>query len=340
MDRERFIGPVFRFGQYEMSVLRHDEGENARSYDLDREAWVMLLGFPEDLKNSADIAKVVSCFGIMMHWHEPENLARVVVKVYLNNDAKLPESVKVNAGVPPKGKSWTVPCYILKRHGVPELQDEEAFVTTSPLHPRPPEYQRWMGLVPPAGSDATPVGYNNANEMQVEGADTGNRWQQQSAPLGEFQSLSQIPNKFVAAAVMGPTILPDAVLNKAQLGDTSATHPKSGSNLLELAAAIAPRMKSVVVGPSAFISCPQLGGNTLEKLALEYLDEEEEDAEMVVANVSEGEDQDIDMEEKTNSDLEMLHDAPSVFKTLKEKGVVKVKEQIDDDFLRRSKRIS
>jgi hypothetical protein len=169
-----------------MSVLRHDEGENARSYDLDREAWVMLVGFPEDLKNSADIAKDVSCFGIMMHWHELENLARVLVKVYLNNDAKLLESLKVNVGVPPKGKSWTVPCYILKRQGVPELQDEEAFVTTSPLHPRQPEYQRWMGPVPLAGSDATPVGSNNANEMQVEGADTGNRWQQQSAPWVSF----------------------------------------------------------------------------------------------------------------------------------------------------------
>jgi hypothetical protein len=78
----------------------------------------------------------------------------------------------------------------------------------------------------------------------------------------------------------------------------------------------------------------------LEKLALEYLDEEEEDLEMVVANVSEEEDQDIDMEEKTDSDLEMLHDAPDVFKTPKKKRVVKVKEQIDDDFLWRSKRIS
>lgn len=148
---------------------------------------------------------------------------------------------------------------------------------------------------------------------------------------------------------MGPTTLPDVVLNKTQLGDTSATHPKSGSNLLELAAATAPRMKSVVVGPSTihdpFVTVvpsliKKLGGNTLEKLALEYLDEEEEDLEMVVANVSEEEDQDIDMEEKTDSDLEMLHDAPDVFKTPKKKRMVKVKEQIDDDFLRRSKRIS
>lgn len=84
------MGPDFCFGQY--------------SFDLDREAWVMLVGFPKDLKNSTDIAKAVSGFGIMVHWHEPENLARVVVKIYLNDDAKIPASVKENAGVPPKAR--------------------------------------------------------------------------------------------------------------------------------------------------------------------------------------------------------------------------------------------
>lgn len=95
-----------------MSVIKQDQAENAHSFDLDREAWVMLVGFPEDLKDSAGIAKAVSGFGILVHWHEPDNLARVVAKVYLNDDAKIPDSVKVNAGLPQKGRSWTVPCFI------------------------------------------------------------------------------------------------------------------------------------------------------------------------------------------------------------------------------------
>lgn len=49
LDRERFLGPVF-FGHYVMSVIKHDESDNARSFDLDREAWVLLVGFPEDLR--------------------------------------------------------------------------------------------------------------------------------------------------------------------------------------------------------------------------------------------------------------------------------------------------
>ena len=46
------------------------------------------------------VAKAVSGFGIMVDWHEMESLAGVVVKVYLNDDAKIPYSVKVNAGLP------------------------------------------------------------------------------------------------------------------------------------------------------------------------------------------------------------------------------------------------
>jgi hypothetical protein len=66
-----------------MRVIKHDEGDNARSFDLDHEEWVMLVGFPEDLKCTATIAKAVSTFGILLEWHELGNLARVVAKVYL-----------------------------------------------------------------------------------------------------------------------------------------------------------------------------------------------------------------------------------------------------------------
>jgi len=118
-----------------MIVIKHDEAENARAFDLDREAWVMLVGFLEDLRNGAIIAKVVSTFGILVHWHDYNNLARVVVKVYLNDYANIPDSVKVNAGLPNNGRSWTVLVFVLKKKSVPELLDEEAFVTQGPSAP-------------------------------------------------------------------------------------------------------------------------------------------------------------------------------------------------------------
>lgn len=88
-----------------MRLIKHDEGENVHSYNLDREAWVMLVGFPKDLKCDSIIAKAVSGFGILMYWHETDNLARVVAKVYLDDDAKIPYFVKINAGMPQIGCS-------------------------------------------------------------------------------------------------------------------------------------------------------------------------------------------------------------------------------------------
>jgi len=138
LEREKFLGPVFRFGNYRMTVVKHDEGDNARSFELHRETWVMLLGFPEDLRTTQIVAKWVSTFGIMVHWHESLSLARVIVKVYLNDDGKIPDFVKVNAGLPSKGRSWIVPIFVLKKKNVLELPDKEAYVTTGPLHPMPP----------------------------------------------------------------------------------------------------------------------------------------------------------------------------------------------------------
>jgi hypothetical protein len=209
-----------------MSVAKQDAGENARSFQLDREAWVLLVAFPEDLKNSAMIAKPVSGFGIMVDWHEMENVARVVVKVYLNDDAKIPDSIKVNAGVPQTGRSWTVPCYVLKRQSVQELMDEDAFITVGPLHPTPPQAPRWMGPADPAGSGTTPRGSNSAGNMQVDDGDRG-RWQQKSAPI------EADPDR---------TISEDLELNPNLTNNPVSKLPD--------VATATPNLKSVIVGPS------------------------------------------------------------------------------------------
>lgn len=52
LERERFLGLVFCFGNYSMKLVKHDEADNARNFELDHEAWVMLLAFPKDLRYS------------------------------------------------------------------------------------------------------------------------------------------------------------------------------------------------------------------------------------------------------------------------------------------------
>lgn len=61
-----------------------------------------------------------------------------------------------------------------------------------------------MGPVPPADSDATPVGSNNGLAMHVDGGGPTNRWQQHLAPQGEFvnQPAPTVAGQFVARVVL------------------------------------------------------------------------------------------------------------------------------------------
>jgi hypothetical protein len=88
---------------------------------------------------------------------------------------------------------------------------------------------------------------------------------------------------------------------------------------------------------------------------MDYLEEEEEDPEMIIEEKEDEEnnaeetmitglevEKDDLVQEKENidSDLELLETTPSVLMTPKKKRAVKIREQLDDGFLRRSKRVS
>lgn len=62
---------------------------------------------------------------------------------------------------------------------------------------------------------------------------------------------------------------------------------------------------------------PKIGGRNLEKFATDYMEKDEEEKE-----------------------IEILTSPPPVFMTLKKKRVVKIKERLDDSFLRRSRRVA
>ena len=130
-QRDRFLGQVFQFGNYHMYFVKHDEGINARSLDLDREALIMLVPYPEDLRSTHHVAKAVSGFGLLVGWDDKQ-AGCVIAKVYMNDDDKIPSSVKLNVGLPTKGKSWTCACFVLKKANILNLPDEEGFISTGP----------------------------------------------------------------------------------------------------------------------------------------------------------------------------------------------------------------
>lgn len=75
----------------------------------------MFLGFPLDFKELHYIQQVCSSFGKLLHWHSSDrSLARVLVKVLIDNPLDIPRSVVIKLGreLDGDGRSWTVPVYI------------------------------------------------------------------------------------------------------------------------------------------------------------------------------------------------------------------------------------
>ena len=328
------------------------------------------------------IAKPVSGFGIMVDWHEMENVARVVVKVYLNDDAKIPDSIKVNAGVPQIGRSWTVPCYALKRQSVQELMDEDAFVTVGPLHPTPPQAPRWMGPADPTGSGTTPRGSNSAGNMQLDDGGRG-RWQQKSAPVNadpdrtisddlepnpnlRNNPISKLPDDVTTmpkmkSVIVGPShareplirvvpsLLKEKVFNLIQSSLPSMTFRFIELLIMDHDTPIPDYFNdSHLLIHLAFALYPRFGDHAMKKIALDYLDPDEEsddqesEPELIVELESDSEkmDADVCMEETTEEEIAVLDEALAIFKTPKPKRTHKVREQLEDSFLRRSKRLS
>lgn len=87
LERERFpVRHLQLTPDYQLHFIKHDEFENSRMHDLDREAWVMLMGYPLDARNNIVVAKVVAGFGLLRHWDDTNYHARIVVRVFLNDE--------------------------------------------------------------------------------------------------------------------------------------------------------------------------------------------------------------------------------------------------------------
>lgn len=106
-----------------------------------------------------------------------------MVKVNQSDGAKIPHAVVVSAGLPPKAKSWTCPVFVLKHKSVTMLGDEDRVPHSGPLFPMSVQPPRWLGFssMPPSAGvqdagDHSSVGLNPDAEanglMNVDGLDS------------------------------------------------------------------------------------------------------------------------------------------------------------------------
>nr|TKW20953.1 hypothetical protein SEVIR_4G194400v2 [Setaria viridis] len=115
-DKDFLIGGgQHQYGQYRISFSDHNRGWNNRLTTMNCEAWVMLLGLNIDYWTKSDIEKAVAVFGRLLVWEEdPNNLARVIVKVRVVDLTEIPWFLVCSEGEDFEGNSWTVQCEILQ----------------------------------------------------------------------------------------------------------------------------------------------------------------------------------------------------------------------------------
>ncbi|KAE8786673.1 hypothetical protein D1007_39493 [Hordeum vulgare] len=127
-------------------LLRHDEGPNMRRPVIERDDWVMLLGFPLNYQTEHYIIKVVSWFDCCMFWHRRGfKKSRVLVRILVNELALVPYSLLIKrfAVISGMGQSWTIPVYVLNgkdaSHVVLGNEDDVPPMGASP-HPDQPHF--------------------------------------------------------------------------------------------------------------------------------------------------------------------------------------------------------
>ncbi|CAO2149589.1 unnamed protein product [Urochloa humidicola] len=130
---------------------------------MDREACVMLMAFLTDARTNTTPSTAVSGFGLLRYWHDTMNVARIVAKVNLHDDAKILHGVILSAGVPPKSRSWMCLVFALKKKSVTMLANQEPIPPNGPLFPLPPFANRWKGVNPAANGSAS-VGQQKSPE--------------------------------------------------------------------------------------------------------------------------------------------------------------------------------
>ncbi|KAK3160566.1 hypothetical protein QOZ80_1BG0061260 [Eleusine coracana subsp. coracana] len=118
-----------RMGNFEFRFVKHDEATmNLHRSPFTRTCWVMLLGFPLDLRLVHFVDQVCSCFGQMLQWNPDDpNLARILVYVLVDNALDIPRSIAIKHGreADGEGRSWTVPVYICNSQLLAQPGDEE-----------------------------------------------------------------------------------------------------------------------------------------------------------------------------------------------------------------------
>lgn len=137
-DRDRLIsrGPI-PFDNVHIVFQKHNEGMNWRSFNLNREVWLLLVGFPADLRNFHELSNAVAGFGKLLVWDRVKTTdAAVAIKVRIDVLQDIPISIVVSDANQLMSHSWTCPVVIFQDQplGGPLAEEDPIPVDGNP-HP-------------------------------------------------------------------------------------------------------------------------------------------------------------------------------------------------------------
>ncbi|CAM0881195.1 unnamed protein product [Alopecurus aequalis] len=141
-DRDWFVGNGPHVcDDVHLLFQKHNEGLNWRKFNLNREVWIQMIGYPADLRCMHELANAVKSFGMLLLWDRVKSTdAYVLVKIAVVALSDIPTSTAISGADRFSGEAWTVPIVILQDQllgGGPP--DEEDIPVDGVPHPMPPE---------------------------------------------------------------------------------------------------------------------------------------------------------------------------------------------------------
>jgi hypothetical protein len=99
-DRDRLVqASPHVFEDVQVSFAKHNEGENWRRAQLDKESWILLVGPPLDYWSTKDVTAMVCKFGRLLAWENDANhKGRIIDKIRCDQLREIPKSIRLTEG--------------------------------------------------------------------------------------------------------------------------------------------------------------------------------------------------------------------------------------------------
>jgi hypothetical protein len=109
-DTDNLIyGSTHAYEDVYFSILRHNEGRNLKTVLYNKEAWIMLLGFPLNFVSYEQLEQSISTFGHLIKWKFDQRImSRILLHIWVVDLSLVPQFIVISECKGFQGRSWTM----------------------------------------------------------------------------------------------------------------------------------------------------------------------------------------------------------------------------------------